>query len=492
VNAPISWAHRKSIAEAVRDLEQESAPTTLKRVLGPLDLVLVGVGVIVGGGIFVVTGNAAAQFAGPAIVLSFLIAGLGCALTGMCYAELAAMIPAAGSAYAFIYTALGEAAAWIVGWNLLAEYVFAGSYVSVGWSGYLVSLLSQWGVTPPAALTSAPFAIGPHGLTRTGSLINAPAFLFAAAMALIALRGVRLSSIVNAVIVVLKVGALLLVVGFGSLHIHPRNWIPFIPANEGFGRYGWSGVMRAAAVIFVSYLGFDAIATLAQDTRNPQRNVPIGILGSLGAVSLLYIAVSLVLTGLVSYQMLDSASPLSVALRGAGPALAWLLPIVDLAAVIGLGSVVLIVMLAQPRVLMAMGRDGLVPPVFARVHPRFRTPLWGTLICGLSVSVLAGLFPLSILVQLVSVGTFIVFMAVAVSVLVLRVADPGRQRPFRTPFVPFVPIAGLLLCGYLLSVIPLRTWAVYGVWVTLGICIYVGYGGRSAARLRGLRPMASE
>ena len=480
------WAHRKSIAQAIRDLEQESAATTLKRVLGPLDLVLVGVGAIIGGGIFVVTGNAAAQFAGPAIVLSFLIAGFGCALTGMCYAELAAMIPAAGSAYAFTYTALGEAAAWIVGWNLLLEYVFAASYVTVGWSGYLMSLLSQWGVTPPAALTNAPFAIGPHGVTTTGSLINGPAVLFALAMALIALRGVRLSSIVNAVIVALKVGALLLVVGFGSLHIHPRNWTPFMPANEGFGRYGWSGVLRAAAVIFVSYLGFDAVATLAQDTRNPQRNVPIGILGSLGAVSLLYIAVSLVLTGLVSYQMLDSASPLSVALRGAGPSLTWLLPIVDLAAVIGLGSVVLIVMLAQPRVLMAMGRDGLVPAVFARVHPRFRTPHWGTMICGLSVAVLAGLFPLSILVQLVSVGTLIVFIAVACSVLVLRRTEPQLRRPFRTPFVPVVPIAGILICAYLLSGIPLRTWMVYGIWITLGISVYLAYGGRSAGRLREL------
>jgi len=489
LNTPRNWVHRKSIAAAIRDLDQESAPTALKRVLGPLDLVLIGVGAIVGGGIFVVTGNAAAQFAGPAIVLSFLIAGVGCALTGMCYAELAAMIPAAGSAYAFTYSALGEAAAWIIGWNLLLEYVFAASYVTVGWSGYLMSLFSQWGMPLPASLTSAPFAIGPHGLTTTGSLINGPASLFAVAVALIALRGVRLSSILNGVIVALKVGALLLVVGFGSLHIHPHNWTPFLPANEGFGRYGWSGVLRAAAVIFVSYLGFDAIATLAQDTRNPQRNIPIGILGSLGAVSLLYIAVSLVLTGLVSYQMLDSASPLSVALRGGGPALTWLLPIVDLAAVIGLGSVVLVVMLAQPRVLMAMSHDGLVPPVFARVHPRFRTPHLGTLICGLSVAILAGLFPISILVQLVSVGTLIVFIAVAVSVLVLRRADPDRHRPFRTPFVPFVPIAGILVCGYLLTVIPLRTWAVYIIWVTLGISIYLIYGGRSAGRLRELRPI---
>jgi APA family basic amino acid/polyamine antiporter len=285
------------------------------------------------------------------------------------------------------------------------------------------------------------------------------------------------------------VGALLLLVGFGLPHIHPSNWTPFMPPNEGFGRFGWSGVLRAAAVIFVSYLGFDAIATLAQDTRDPQRNVPIGILGSLGAVSLLYIAVALVLTGLVSYQLLDSANPLSVALRGAGPSLTWLSPIVDVAAVIGLGSVILVIMLAQPRVLMAMGHDGLVPPIFARVHPRFRTPHWGTIICGLAVAVLAGLFPLSILVQLVSVGTFTVFIAVALSVLMLRITDPHRHRPFRTPLVPLVPVAGLLICVGLLIVIPLRTWAVYGFWVSLGISIYLGYGGRSAARRRELGPI---
>ncbi len=355
------------------------------------------------------------------------------------------MIPAAGSAYAFTYTALGEAAAWIIGWNLLLEYVFAGSYVAVGWSGYLVSLLSQWGVPLPALLTSAPFAIGPHGLTATGSLINGPAFLFAAAMALIALRGVRLSSIVNAIIVALKVGALLLVVGFGSLHIHPRNWTPFMPANEGFGRYGWSGVLRAAAVVFVSYLGFDAIATLAQDTRNPQRNVPIGILGSLGAVSLLYIAVSLVLTGLVSYQMLDSASPLSVALRGGGPALTWLLPIVDLAAVIGLGSVVLIVMLAQPRVLHGdeprrIGPAGLCSSASAFPHAslghvdlRFVGGSVGRPISALHPGA-AGIR--RHLDRIHGGGGFCPRCC----------AGPIRTgtEPFRTPFVPVVPIAGFL------------------------------------------------
>jgi APA family basic amino acid/polyamine antiporter len=478
------WLHRKPVADAIRDLETDAGEPTLRRVLGPIDLILVGIGVVVGGGIFVVTGNAAAQFAGPAIVLSFLLAGLGCALTGMCYAELAAMIPAAGSAYAFTYAALGEAAAWIVGWNLLLEYVFAGSYVAVGWSGYLVSLLLDWGVAVPTALTSAPFAIGASGITTTGSLINLPAVLLVIAIAFIGVRGVRLSSIVNGAIVALKLGALLLVVGFGSLHLHAQNWSPFLPPNQGFGHYGWSGVVRAAAVVFVSYLGFDAIATLAQDTRNPQRNMPIGILGSLAAVSLLYIAVALVLTGLVSYQLLDAPNPLTLALRGAGPSLGWLLPIIDTAAVIGLGSVILVVMLAQPRVLMAMSRDGLVPSAFAQVHARFRTPFRGTLICGLAVAILAGLFPLSILVQLVSVGTLIVFIAVAMSVIVLRRTDPERARGFRTPWVPYVPLAGILVCVGLLASVPLRTWAVYGFWFVIGGSIYLLYGGRAAARQR--------
>jgi basic amino acid/polyamine antiporter, APA family len=453
----------------------------LRRVLGRADLVLAGVGVIVGGGIFVVTGTAAAQFAGPAVVLSFLLAGLACAFTGLSYSELAAMIPAAGGAYTFASAALGELVGLFVGWNLIAEYVFAASYVAVGWSAYLGSLLSQWGISLPAPLASAPLTFGPHGLTTTGAFVNGPAVLLAVVMGLIAMRGVRLSSLVNGAIVLLKVGALLLFIGFGSLHVHLSRWTPFLPANDGsFGHYGWSGVARAAAVVFVSYLGFDAVATLSQDARHPQRDVPAGILGSLGICSLLYIAVSLVLTGLVSYKELDSASPLAVALRASGPSLSWLLPVVDLAAMVGLGSVVLVIMLAQPRILMAMGRDALLPPFFARVHPRFRTPYSSTLVCALSVALLAGLFPLAVLVQLVSVGTLVVFITVAVSVIVLRKTDPNRPRPFRTPFVPVVPAMGALVCAYLLIGIPLRTWMIYGAWVLLGSFVYAAYGRRSA------------
>ncbi|MGH3430742.1 MAG: APC family permease, partial [Terriglobales bacterium] len=318
-----------------------------------------------------------------------------------------------------------------------------------------------------------------------GALGNCPAIVLAAATSLIALRGVRLSSLVNGVIVLLKVGALLLVIGFGSRHVQAHNWRPFLPANGGsFGQYGWSGVLRAATVVFVSYLGFDAVATLAQDARSPQRDLPVGILGSLATVTLLYVAVALVLTGLVSYHELKSANPLSVALRAGGPALTWLVPVVDLAAVIGLASVVLVIMLAQPRILMAMGRDGLIPAAFARVHARFHTPHWATVVCGLAVAALAGLFPLAILVQLVSVGTLIVFVAVALVVIVLRRTNPGHLRPFRTPLVPLVPIAGMLVCAYLLVGIPVQTWAVYGLWMGLGACVYLAYGCKSAARLR--------
>lgn len=460
---------------------------TLRRVLGSRDLMFAGVGVIVGGGIFVVTGNAAAQYAGPAVVLAFLLAGLGCALTGLCYAELSAMIPTAGGAYGFAHTAFGAGFAWFIGWSLLAEYVFAASYVAVGWSSYLSSLLSTGRMSLPPSIAAAPWVLTPEGWHASGTYINAPAALLAVSIALLTRRGVRVSSIINATIVTLKVGALLLVVLAGFGYIHATNWVPFVPPNEGaFGHYGWSGVLRAAAVVFVSYLGFDALATLAQDTRNPQRDVPLGILGSLGAVTLLYIAVSLTLTGLVSFRSLDVPNPLSVALQNGGRGhLAWLLPVVNLAAVVGLASVVLVILLAAPRVLMSMARDRLLPEYIGRVHPRFRTPSIATLICGISVATLAGLFPLSILVQLVSAGTLVIFISVAIVVLVLRRREPARARPFRAPFVPAVPIGAILICAYLLSGLPLTTCVNYLLWMGIGMLIYFLYGKRFATPRSG-------
>ncbi len=426
----------------------------LRPVLGRIDLILMGVGVIIGGGILVVTGTAAAQYAGP-------------------------------SAYTYTYAALGETLAWIIGWNLILEYIFAAAYVTVGWSGYCASLLAGWGIVLPRSLISAPLQIVDGKLASSGGLLNLPAVLLAIAMALVAIRGVRLSSFVNGAIVALKVGALLLVIAFGSRYVHVSNWSPFLPPNDGtFGHYGWSGVLRGASVVFVSYLGFDAVATMAQDTRHPQRDLPAGILGSLAVVSLIYVSVALVLTGLVSYTRLDAPNPLSVALGAAGPALKWLVPVVDVAAVVGLSSVVLVIMLAQPRVVLAMGRDGLLPAVFARVSERYGTPSWGTAACGIAVALLAGLFPLSVLIQLVSVGTLCVFIVVSLGVIVLRHTDPGRHRPFRAPMVPLLPSTGMLLCGYLLIGIPAVTWRLYCIWLALGLCLYTLYGRRSAAAKR--------
>jgi APA family basic amino acid/polyamine antiporter len=477
--------YRKPIEDVQRSLCDTPGELGLKRVLGPLDLILIGVGVIVGGGIFVVTGSAAALYAGPAIVFSFLLAGLACALTGMCYAELAAMIPASGSAYTYAYTAFGEVVAWVIGWNLLLEYTFAASYVSVGWSGYLTSLLAGWGLRIPGQFAAAPFLIDSNGFAFTGALVNAPAAALAVTMAFIAARGVRLSTLVNSAIVLLKISALLLVVAFGIRHIRPANWVPFLPPNDGsFGHFGVSGVLRGAAVVFVSYLGFDAIAALAQDTRQPQRDLPIGILGSLTIATLLYAAAALVLTGLAPYATLNTASPISTAILAAGSELKWLIPIVDVAAIIGLGSVVLVIMLAQPRILLAMGRDRLIPPVFARLHSRYRTPFWGTAVCGLTVAVLAGLFPLSILVQLVSIGTLAVFITVSAGVLILRSTERHRARPYRTPFVPAIPVAGMLVCCYLLVGIAAPTWCLYAVWTTAGMAVYMLYGRASAAKQR--------
>jgi APA family basic amino acid/polyamine antiporter len=468
-----------------------SAPN-LQRSLGATHLVLMGIGVTVGAGIFVVIGGASALFAGPAVVLSFLLAGLACGFSAMCYAEFASLMPVSGSAYAYAYATLGEIVAWAIGWNLILEYVFAASYVAVGWSAYVVSLLKAVGIAVPATLASAPILIENGQVGFSGAILNLPAALIVFAAALIARRGIKLSAIVNSSIVVTKLIALALFVVFGARYINVRNWSPFIPPNTGeFGHFGWSGVLRGAGVVFVAYLGFDAIATTAQETKNPHRNLPIGIIGSLLICAIFYAAVSLVLTGLVPYRALDVANPLSVALRASGGQLAWLTPFVDLAAVFGLASVVLVLMLAQPRVLLAMGVDGLLPKAFAQIHQKFRTPSFATLMTALSVAILAGLFPIDVLVQLVSVGTLSVFMAVCLGILVLRKRHPGLHRPFRVPFAPLVAPLGGAICAYLLVGLPRQTWALYGAWTLFGVLIYAGFGRRSARRTRSMQRQAS-
>ena len=457
---------------------------SLKRTLTATNLTLLGVGAIIGAGIFVLTGTAAAQHAGPAIVISFMIAGLGCAFAGLCYAEFASMIPIAGSAYTYGYATLGELLAWIIGWDLILEYLFAASTVAVGWSGYFVQFLGDLGINLPTALTNAPFTVeGTHTLVRTGAIVNLPAVILVLLMTALLVVGIKESAKLNNLIVYVKVAIVLLVVGFGFFYVDAANWSPFIPAQltdaSGQlldGKFGWSGIFAGAGVIFFAYIGFDAVSTAAQEAKNPQRDLPIGILASLAICTVLYILMALVMTGMVPYPQLDVAEPVYVALDAAGPSLAWLKYLTTVGAIAGLASVVLVMLMGQPRIFYAMSRDGLLPEIFGRVHPKYRTPWLATIITGLFAAFFAGLFPIGILGHLVSIGTLFAFMIVCAGILVLRYKRPELVRPFRTPFVPFVPIGGLVVCGFLMYSLPADTWIRLGVWMAIGLVLYFVYG----------------
>jgi APA family basic amino acid/polyamine antiporter len=488
----MSLFRRKQIAA----LQTEAAQGDLHRVLGAGNLTALGIGAIIGAGIFVLTGRAAAQYAGPGIVYSFLLAGLACAFAGLCYAEFSAMIPIAGSAYTYSYATLGEFFAWIIGWDLILEYLFASATVAVGWSGYVVSLLKDFGIVVPPQWAAAPYdhvaptdagwnvwRIFTEGWTTTGAVLNVPAMLIVGVVTILLVVGIKESTRFNNVIVVLKLAVILAFIGFGAAYVNADNWQPFVPPAEGDGRFGWGGVLRGAGVIFFAYIGFDAVSTAAQEVKNPQRDMPIGILASLAVCTVLYVAVALVLTGIVSFRELDVPDPIAVGIDAAGPGLAWLRPVVKIGAVAGLSSVILVMLLGQPRIFYSMARDGLLPRVFGAVHPRFRTPWVASLGTGAVAMVVAGLFPIGLLGELVSIGTLLAFVIVCAGVLVLRYTDPQIHRPFRVPFVPFVPIAGVLACGYLMIGLPLDTWARLIVWMALGIVIYFGYGRRHS-RLR--------
>ena len=457
---------------------------SLKRTLTATNLTLLGVGAIIGAGIFVLTGTAAAQHAGPAIVISFMIAGLGCAFAGLCYAEFASMIPIAGSAYTYGYATLGELLAWIIGWDLILEYLFAASTVAVGWSGYFVQFLGDLGINLPTALTNAPFTVeGTHTLVRTGAIVNLPAVILVLLMTALLVVGIKESAKLNNLIVYVKVAIVLLVIGFGFFYVDAANWSPFIPAQltdaSGQlldGKFGWSGIFAGAGVIFFAYIGFDAVSTAAQEAKNPQRDLPIGILASLAICTVLYILMALVMTGMVPYPQLDVAEPVYVALDAAGPSLAWLKYLTTVGAIAGLASVVLVMLMGQPRIFYAMSRDGLLPEIFGRVHPKYRTPWLATIITGLFAAFFAGLFPIGILGHLVSIGTLFAFMIVCAGILVLRYKRPELVRPFRTPFVPFVPIGGLVVCGFLIYSLPADTWIRLGVWMAIGLVLYFVYG----------------
>lgn len=452
---------------------------TLKRTLTAKHLIMLGIGAVIGAGIFVMTGQAAANHAGPAVTLSFIAAGLACALAGLCYAEFAAMMPVSGSAYSYSYATLGEGMAWFIGWCLVLEYLFASASVAVGWSAYLISFLTTTVHLPfPDALSAAPVAWESGQFVSSGKLFNLPAVLIVAAVTGLLYVGITQSTFVNAIIVAIKVAVICLFIGVGVSYVNPANWTPFIPENTGtFGEFGWSGVLRAGAIVFFAFIGFDAVSTAAGETKDPQRNMPIGLLGSLAICTIIYVIVCLVLTGLLPYTQLGTSKPVVTALE-AYPQLTWLKTFVEVGAIAGLSSVVLVMMMGQTRIAYTISRDGLLPPVFGKVHARFKTPYVATIIVGVLAAALAGLMPLNVLGELVSMGTLLAFATVCVGVLVLRYTRPELHRPFRVPMPWLICTLGAAACLTLFAMAFREHWHLFVGWTVLGLVIYFGYGIR--------------
>ena len=450
----------------------------LKRELTATNLIFIGIGCIVGTGIFVITGTAAAQYAGPALSISFVISAVLCMFVALCYTEFASMIPISGSAYSYAYTTVGELIAWFIGWNLVLEYIFGASLVAVGWSGYVVSFLKDFGIVIPEKLSSAPFTYH-GGWIATGAVINFPSIFIVGLITTVLVFGIRESVRVNNIIVIIKVAVILLFIGFGLSYINFDNYKPFIPENAGeFGKFGWSGIFRAAGIIFLAYVGFDAISTVAQEAKNPQKDMAKGILGSLIIVTVLYISVSLVLTGIVNYKLLNVPDPIAVGINAGGEKLFWIRPIIKIGAIAGMSSVILVLITGMPRILYTMSNDGLLPPVMGRVHRKYRTPHVTTIIVGAVVTIISGLFPIDLIAELVSIGTLLAFTMVCISIIILRIKRPDMHRPFKTPLVYFTASVGALGCVYLMTSLPGSTWARLGVWTVLGFCIYFFYGMR--------------
>ena len=459
----------------------ESSEHSLKRALSAFDLTLIGIGSVIGAGIFVVAGNAAAQHAGPAVMISFLIAALGCFLAGLCYAEFASMIPHAGSSYTYTYATMGRFWAWFIGWNMVLEFGVAGPGVAVGWSAYLLSLLNDFGIHFPAALANAPFAGDSIGsLRQTGAIINLPAMLLTLALTWLLVVGVRETARFNGLMVVIKVTIVLAVIIFGMSYVTADHLTPFIPPQQGPGKFGWSGILAASGVVFFSYVGFETVSVAAQEAKNPQRDVPMGILISLSICTALYVLMGLVLTGITDWRTLDVPNPVSFAIADI-PGLKWLITPVNLGALAGLASVTFATMYGQSRVFYAMARDGFLPPIFARVHPKYRTPHWCTIIIGLVGAVFAAVLPLDILADLVSIGTLFAFAFVCACVMLVRLRAPRAKRPFRVPLVWIVAPAGIAVCGLMMVNLSISTWVRLAVWTAIGLAIYFGYSVRHTA-----------
>jgi basic amino acid/polyamine antiporter, APA family len=441
----------------------ESNSHSLERSLGLIPLIALGVGAIIGAGIFVITGQVAANHTGPGIVISFILAALGCIFVGLCYAEFASLIPVAGSAYTYAYATLGELFAWMIGWDLILEYLFSASTVAVGWSGYVVSFLKDYGINFPPILSTAG--------------CNVLAMILVALMTGLLVVGVSQSIKFNNIIVAVKIAAILLFIAFGITCINQQNWLPLIPENTGeFGVFGWSGILRGSGMVFFAYIGFDALVSLAQETNKPQRDIPIAMLAALLISTILYICVALVLTGIVSYAQLNVPDPVALGVNAMGKQFIWLRPIVKIAAIAGLSSVVLVSLMAQSRIVYKMAEDGLLPDALAKVHTQFKTPYVATIILGIFSMISAGLLPIKVLGELVSIGTLLAFFVVSIAILVLRRTQPDLHRPFRTPFVPWVPLLGALISGGQMLSFSLNNWLRLLGWLLIGILIYFSYG----------------
>lgn len=461
---------------------QAGEGASLKRVLGPIGLIAFGVGVIIGAGLFSVTGAVAADYSGPAITISFVIAAIGCAFAGLCYAEFASMIPVSGSAYTYSYATMGELVAWIIGWDLVLEYTVAAVAVSISWSQYLVNFLAGSGIVLPTWFTACPW---------DGGVVNIPAALIVVVMSLFLIRGTRESSWINNLLVLLKVGVILSFIFLGWKYIQADNLTPYIPDNTGvLGEYGWSGILRGAAVVFFAFIGFDAVSTAAQDTKNPKRDMPLGILGSLLVCTVLYIAFGHVMTGVAHYTEFSGTgglAPVAIAIDHMGTPDAsgvivsdylWLNKAVTLAILFGYCSVILVLLMAQSRIFMAMSHDGLLPAAFSRIHPRLKTPVHNNLLLMVVIGILAAVVPARLAGEMTSIGTLFAFTLVCAGVLIVRKTMPDAPRSFRTPWVPFVPVAGILTCVGMMLFLPADTWIRLVMWMMIGLDIYACYGMR--------------
>ncbi len=453
-------------------LTVDKSSKSLKRAIGPLSLIIMGLGCIIGAGIFIVTGIASANYSGPALVLSFVISAVACIFTALCYAEFASMIPISGSVYTYTYVAMGEVWAWMIGWVLIFEYLISASAVAVGWSSYIVGLLNSTGFILPQIITNPP-GIG---------LINLPAFLIIALLTGILVLGAKESARFNAVIVLINVSIILLFIIVGATFINPANYHPFMP-------YGWTGVVQGAAMVFFAYIGFDAVSTAAEETKNPQRTLPIGIIGSLIISSILYIAVAAVLNGMVPYNLLNNAAPVTFALEKVGAN--WAASIVSFGALFGLTSVLLTSLFGQTRIFYSMSRDGLLPNVFSKVHPNFRSPVLSTIIVGAVASIIAAFLPLSVIIELVNIGTLSAFIFLALSIIILRKQQPDIERKFKCPLVPVIPILSIIFCVFLIFQLSSTTLERFAVSLVIGLAVYFAYGSRRS-KLNNKKTVKSE